>query len=328
MLSSDTTMTNILLRLGLEPSTDYIYRVHSKDDYVTDTHRFRTAGDTAWTAAVIGDFHHYSPLWRRLDAAMGMVDVLDSVSGGFDWVLSTGDQCAWGGSFNYWTELAEQPAYKNYMWAAVEGNHDYDSRDKVRSDAYFRHSHNYPGNGYESQEGNVYWFRYGDVLFMMLNNEAMRTPESLVPVFDWMRRVVAENPTKYIVVVQHYEWLIGTDGSNSQLDRFRDIFDELGVDLAIAGNNHAYIRTPALRGRTPVAPGQGTFYVVAPSSDDSRGRALKPLVANEDIVAMRWSEGPHTIGAMTMDVDPRRIVMTLYDRTGSVCDAFTVPARR
>lgn len=323
---------NRLELTNLSPDTEYSYSIVSYGDgavteKLTDDYSFRTAGPQAWKAAVIGDFHHYSPLWRRLDASMAMIDVLDSVSGGFDWVLSTGDQCAWGGSFNYWSELSEQAPYRDYMWASVQGNHDHMTRENDKSDAFFRDSHANPMNGYGGQEGVSYFFKYGDVLFIMLNNEAMRTPESLQPVFDWMEKVIASNPSKYVVVVQHYEWLIGTNGANSQLDRFRDVFDRLGVDLAISGNNHAYLRTPPLRDRKPVAAGQGTFYVVCPSSDDSRGRDLKPVEDNEDIISMRWSEGPHTVGAMLMDVDSSRIVMTLYDRSGHIQDTFCVPAR-
>lgn len=315
----------------LTPDTRYTYRIVTgiaPDTTLSEPHYFKTAGAQAWKAAVIGDFHHYSPLWSRLDASMGMINVLDSVSGGFDWVLSPGDQCAWGGSYNYWTELAEQPAYKNFMWGSVQGNHDHMTGQNGKSDAFYRDTHGNPENGYEGQEGISYWFKYGDVLFIMLNNEAMRTAESLIPVFDWMEKVVEANPSRYIVVVQHYEWLIGTNGTNSQLDRFRDIFDRLGVDLAIAGNNHANLRTPALKNRQPVAAGQGTFYVVTPSSDNSRGRTLKPIEANNEIISSRWSEGPKTIGGMVMDVDSTRIVMSLYDRNGTIRDSFTVPAKR
>lgn len=316
---------------NLTPNTVYSYRVVTgsvPDTILSELRSFKTAGAEVWKAAVIGDFHHYSPLWRRLDASMDMINVLDSVSGGFDWVLSPGDQCAWGGSYNYWTELAEQPAYKNFMWGSVQGNHDHMTRENGKSDAFYRDTHGNPLNGYAGQEGIAYWFKYGDVLFFMLNNEGMRTAESLIPVFDWMEKVTEANPSRYVVVVQHYEWLIGTNGTNSQLDRFSEVFDRLGVDLAIAGNNHAYIRTPALKNRRPVAAGQGTFYVVTSSSDDSRGRALKPIEANNEIISTRWSEGPKTVGAMLMDVDSTRIVMSLYDRNGTVRDTFTVPAKR
>ena len=156
----------------------------------------------------------------------------------------------------------------------------------------------------------------------------MRTKESLIPVFDWMTDVVKNNPSKYVVVVEHYQWLIGTDGSSSQLDRFYEIFDRLGVDLAISGNNHAYIRTHPLHDRQVTEPENGTYYVVNSSSDNNRGRALNRIKANHDIIAQRWSEGPNTVGGMVMDVDPNRIMMTLYDRYGQIQDRFTVPAKR
>lgn len=319
--------------INLKPDTDYAYRIvthnpeTNRKEY-SDVHRFHTAGADSWKAAIISDFHHWSPMWERLDAAMYMLDVLDTVSGGYDFVLTPGDQCAWGGGFNFWTELAEQPAYKNYMWAGVQGNHDHETRNHTRRDAFFRDSHYNPQNGYAGQEGVSYWFKYGDVLFFMLNNEAMRSSESLPPVFSWMEKVVKKHPSKYIVVVQHYEWLIGTNGADSQLDRFRSFFDRIGVDLAIAGNNHAYLRTYPLLYREPVPAGYGTYYVVAPSSDNNRGRSLKEMVANEEIVEKRWSEGGRTVGGMIMDVNPERIVMTLYDRYGHVQDTFTQPAKR
>ena len=318
---------------NLKPDTPYSYRIITErtpggEKEYSDVYRFRTAGADSWKAAVIGDFHHYSPIWSRLDAAMGMLDVIDSVSGGYDWVISPGDQCAWGGSYNFWTELSEQPAYKNHMWASVQGNHDNMTRQSEKSDNFFRDSHFFPRNGYPGQEGISYWFKYGNVLFIMLNNEAMHSAKSIEPVTEWMEQVVTDNPSKYIVVVQHYNWLIGTDGANSQLDRFRKVFDRLGVDIAISGHNHAYLRTYPIKDRQVVKPGEGTFYIVNSSSDNNRGRALKPLVANKNIIEQRWSEGAKTVGAMLMDVNPERIVMTLYDRNGNVQDTFSSPAKK
>ncbi|MBD5182805.1 MAG: metallophosphoesterase family protein [Bacteroidales bacterium] len=318
---------------GLNPDTEYQYRIitayKGEPLRYTDIRRFKTAGADSWKAAVIGDFHHYSPLWSRLDHASKMVEVLDSVSGGIDFILSTGDQTAWGASYNFWTELSEQPMYKDYLWASVEGNHDHWAKDKpVRSDEFYRDTHYNPMNGYEGQEGIVYWFRRGDVLFIMLNNEAMRNQATLEKALNWMEKVVEANPSRYIIVVQHYEWLIGTNGTNSQLDRFAPTFDRLGVDLALSGNNHVYLRTPPLYNRQPVEPGKGTVYVVNSSSDNGRGRELKPLEANEDIIATRWSEGPHTVGGILLDVNPKRIMLTMHDRNGAIVDSISIPARR
>ena len=317
----------------LEPDKDYSYKIITYNDSTgeeeySDTYRFHTAGAPEWKAAVIGDFHHYSPLWGRMESAMDMIDVIDSVSGGIDWVLSTGDQCAAGGLYNSWTELSEQPNYKNYMWASVQGNHDNMTLDsKERNDNFFRDSHYFPYNGYEGQEGTSYWFKYGDVLFIMLNNEELRFKGKFEPAVQWMEQVVKDIPSKYVVVVEHHQWIIGQDGTKSQLERFHQIFDRLGVDLAISGHNHVYLRTYPLRAKQPVTPEEGTYYVVNSSSDNSRGRDMKPLKDNAGLIEKRWSEGSNTMGGMLMDVSPERIVMTLYDRYGTPQDSFTVPAK-
>lgn len=318
---------------NLKPNTDYSYRILTYDKATgkeehSETRHFRTAGASEWKAAVLGDFHHYSPAPHRLQSAMGMLNVLDSIGNGISWVLSTGDECAWGGSLNFWTELSEQPGFMNYMWAPVEGNHDSMDEDKDKTDDFFRDSHYFPHDGYPEQEGSSYWFKYGDVLFIMLNNEGMLKAGTFEPAEQWIEKVVADNPSKYIVVVEHHQWLIGTDGANGQLDRWRKLFDKIGVDLAISGHNHAYLRTYPLFDRQPVEAGKGTVYVVNSSSDNERGRALKPIKANKELIAQRWSEGNKTVGGMLMDVNPQRIQMTLYDRYGKAQDSFTVPAKR
>lgn len=317
----------------LEPDKLYSYRIVTINDSTGEeeysgTYRFRTAGADSWKAAVIGDFHHYSPLWKRLDAAMDMVEVLDSVAGGVDWVLSTGDQCAYGGSFNFWTELSEQPQFMDFMWASVQGNHDNMTSNSKTSDNFFRDSHFFPNNGYEGQEGLAYWFRYGDVLFIMLNNEAMHTSAGLEPALEWMEQVVADNPSKYIVVVEHYQWILDKEDSpNNQMARFYEVFDRLGVDLALSGHNHAYRRTFPLREMEEVEPREGTYYVVNSSSDNERGRDL-PRAYADNLIEKRWTEGTRTVGGMIMDVNPERIEMTLYDRYGNAKDSFIVPAKR
>lgn len=318
---------------NLKPDTDYSYRIITYDDKTgkkeySETHHFHTAGAPHWKAAVLGDFHHYSPEPGRLKSAMRMLNVLDSVSGGIDWVLSTGDQCGWGGSLNFWTELSEQPGFINYMWASVEGNHDSMDRESHKTDLFFSDSHYFPRNGYAGQMGATYWFRYGDVLFIMLNNEGLLASGSQKQAVDWMERVIAANPSKYIVVVEHHQWLISTSGSDGQLKRWEDEFDRLGVDLAISGHNHAYLRTYPLYDGKPSKPQKGTYYVVNSSCDNERGRGLQSLRKNQDLVASRWSEGPHTVGGMVMDVDSHRIAMTLYDRDGHIEDTFAVPAKR
>ena len=190
---------------GLTPATDYMYRF--SDDSGAPVRRFKTAPqDGPWTAAVISDFHSYTPLPKRLEAAMAMLDTLECVNGrDFDLVFHVGDVCAWGGSYSFWRELYSKPQFEKYLWAGLNGNHDNMDRKSTRlSNDYFRYTNNNPLNGYEGETGVCYFFRYGQALIIMLNNENMRSDEGLEAARQWVKKVISENPAKYIIVMEHY----------------------------------------------------------------------------------------------------------------------------
>ena len=312
---------------------------------------FKTSGAKEWEACIISDFHVYTPIYGRTKAAMAMISAVekyarnnggesrkrDSGSLPFDWILHLGDITAWGGSYSFWKNLYTEQSFKKYMWAGVNGNHDNMTRNYDRTtNEFFRDAAAYPMNGYEGEMGVCYHFRYGDVLFIMLNNENMRSDEGLAAAQEWVRKVVAENPAPYTVVCEHYQWFFGNDGKESQYSRWSNLFDECGVNLALAGNNHIYVSTPALYEGKPVGQSKsgniaqnttGTVYIQTPSSDNERGVAFDvsvPLQYSADKIKFRWSEGPNTVGAMHMKVTPEKMVLTLLDRNGNVLDVTEV----
>ena len=133
---------------GLEPDTEYMYRVGAGKG--GQIRYFKTAPSSgAWSAAIISDFHSYTPLPKRLDAAMGMIGMLEKCNGGdFDIVLHVGDICAWGGSYSFWRSMYSEPYFSKYLWAGVNGNHDNMDRTSSRlSNDYFRYVNNNPDNG-------------------------------------------------------------------------------------------------------------------------------------------------------------------------------------
>lgn len=313
----------------LKPATEYMYRFGQSDN--DSIRHFKTAPKKgAWTAAVISDFHSYPPLPKRAMAAMAMLDTLERVNGGdFDFVLHVGDVCAWGGSYSFWEQLYSKPQFAKYMWAGVNGNHDNMDRQSSRlSNQYFRYANNNPLNGYQGEEGVCYYFKYGQVLFIMLNNENMRTEQGLQAAQQWVRKTIDENPAKYIVVMEHYQWFFGTDGRTSQYSRWHTLFDECGVDLAIAGNNHIYARTNAIYRDAETDGSQGTVYVQTPSSDNERGQETKDWTENKDKIKYIWSEGGRTVGALLMKVDDKHITLTLYDRVGNNIDTVDIACKR
>ena len=162
----------------------------------------------------------------------------------------------------------------------------------------------------------------------MLNNESMTSSTGLDKAQKWVREVIANNPARFIVVMEHYQWFYGTTGKTSQYDRWHKLFDECGVDLAIAANNHIYARTNALYDGIETDGTRGTVYIQTPSSDNERGQELQKWTDNLNIIQHRWSEGTKTIGALLMQATDNTLTLTLHDRNGNPIDSVTVNAKR
>ena len=324
-------MRNTVEIKKLTPNTKYMYRIGDKPEE-GEIRYFKTAPEKCtWTAAIISDFHAYTPLPKRVKSAMSMLSQLETQNkSDFDMILHVGDIIAWGGSYSFWKDLYEEPFFKKYMWAGLNGNHDnMDRTNKKNSNNFFRYANNNPQNGYNGEKGVCYHFTYGDALFIMLNNESMRSDEGLAKAQKWVKEVInKQKDTKFIIVMEHYQWFFGTDGKTSQYDRWKDIFDECSVDLAIAANNHIYARTNALYKGEETDGSRGTVYLQMPSSDNERGQELKDWTHNKDIIKYRWSEGAKTVGAMLMKASDNELLLTLYDRNGNAIDSVIVKAKQ
>ena len=307
---------------NLKPNTDYRYVV----SYVASDGRkvnspvysFKTAGARSWNACIISDFHSYPPLPGRMDAAMAMMRTVKDYDD-YDWVLNLGDVCAWGGSYSFWIDLYRQQPFRDYMWASLNGNHDNMTRRYQLTNDFFRNVTANPDNGYPGEEGVCYWFRYGDALFVILNNESMRDSTGFAAASAWVESVLQQHSdVRYKVVCEHYQWFFGTDGRTSQYGRWHDLFEKYGVTLALSGNNHIYVR----------AHHKGVVYIQTPSSDNERGQErFGQLAENQTLIDHRWNEGPQTVGALHLAVTSKRMIVTLLNRQGAVIDRVAVEAK-
>lgn len=313
---------------GLQAGAEYMYKFSS--DKNSEIRYFKTAPKSGkWSVGIISDFHAYPPLPKRQQTAMAMITTLEQKNGkDFDFILHIGDIIAWGGSYSFWKTLYAEPYFGKYAWAGVNGNHDNMSRKNMQSNDFFRYTNNNPNNGYAGEEGVCYHFKYSNALFIMLNNESMLNDEGLALAKEWMRNVIKSNPAKYIIVVEHYQWFMGGDGKSSQYERWKELFDECGVDLAISGNNHIYARTNAIYNGKETDGSLGTVYIQTPSSDNERGQEMGVLTHNTDLIKFRWTEGNNTVGAMIMNADSKQLSLVLYDREGNEKDRVVVKAKR
>ena len=322
-------LRNTIALKGLQPDTEYMYSF-SNEAPTEDVRYFKTASQSGnWHMGIISDIHVYAPLPGRQAAAMAMIRQLEEQhTRPLDMMLHVGDLSAWGVSYSFWPTLYAEEAFRKYVWAGVNGNHDHMTREYGASNEFFRNVNNFPSNGYPGEIGVSYHFTYDNALFIMLNNEHMKTPEELEKAQAWTREVIRDNPATFVIVVAHYQWFIGDDGRSSQYGRWKELFDECGVDLAISGNNHIYVRTNAVYADKETDGSQGTVYIQTPSSDNGRGRTFGDLLHNQDLIRFRWTEGSQTVGALLLNADPKHLTLTLYDRHGQAIDQVSVLAKR
>lgn len=323
---------------GLKPDTDYMYKVRGgRGEAASVVRYFKTAGASEFSFLWISDVHAYTPIPNRLKNFNRVMDAALTIQPSVDFVFSTGDVVAWGSSYSFWKSLFDQPFAAKYMFADVIGNHDWMMRRKGGNNEFFAVAHNNPVNGYPGQEGVCYWFIYGDVLFITLNNESMRTsPEAEAAAKTWAASVIRNQRGKYkrIFVAEHYQWFDGRNGKTSWYANWKEFFDEHRVTLAMAGNNHIYKRTHTLWDDRVVSAGLGTVYMEAPSSDGERGVEAGPLTMNADKLAYTYSshtrssdKSVKTIGCVLVDVRPgnirTRLVYIDDDQNAHVADDHT-----
>lgn len=324
---------------NLKPDTQYKYVICAgknakKCRQLSTVHHFKTAGASEWSACIISDIHTYLPNKVRLESAMDMIGTVKEYDPSLDWVLHLGDLTAWGSSYSFWKKMYQEQPFEDWMWAGCVGNHDFTTRQNKFNNHFFRDTDYYPRNGYDGEEGICYWFRYSDALFLMLNNNDMTSEEGLSAAQKWVEKVVTEQkssprPPKYIIVAEHYGWFYSSNGEYFEYDRWHELFDELGVDLALAGHHHIYTRTGAIYNNKKTDGSYGTVYMQTPSVDNDRGEKIEDTpMKNADKIEFRYTEGGHTVGAISMKVNPEGMKFALLNREGTVLDEAFIPAKR
>lgn len=329
---------------GLDRDTEYMYKVRADGNAQSAVHYFKTAGAAEYSFLWVGDFHAYTPLRGRLKNAVNVIHAGLAIDPSVDFIFSTGDVVAWGGSYSFWRSLYEQDFFKDYMFANVLGNHDAMTRIGFVSSVYFRVANNFPRNGYPGEEGVSYWFTYGNVLFLVCNNETLvKGPAEQAAAKNWAAGVIKQLKGKYryICLCEHYQWFDGRSGKTSWYANWKGFCDEHGVALALAGNNHIYERSHALYHDQVVADGKGTIYMAVPSSDGERGVKAGALTHNAEKLAYTYSSQSgsangevRTIGCVLVKVGAENITTRLvYIEAGKgaqVADEYTarvLPAR-
>ena len=349
---------------GLDPDTEYIYKIKC-DDYVTTDFNFRTAGASEYTFGYMSDIHAIP--YDNLELGMTAVKKLQTVqkliqnaeqvnNTKLAFIMTTGDETWRGSQYTNWLEWSKTQyvtALHDYLWLSCPGNHEYytqtnssvwnyyptkyeNNTSAIYSDpeyyynTYFNAAKSVPQNGPEGIPSSYYTL-YNTILFICIDSMQVGDYGQLNKTRAWFEEVVQKNEGKYqyIIVFQHYPWYDFVTGEDKYAYRWNDLFDKYGVDLALSGHMHGYLRTKSLyNGKESTDEGKGTVYVVSPQIGD-RPKVISDY-KNERLIAYRESTKTWTdYSAMsTITVSDAGLTYKLIDVDGKVRDTFTVPARR
>ncbi|MBR1583348.1 MAG: hypothetical protein IJ663_06355, partial [Spirochaetales bacterium] len=129
----------------------------------------------------------------------------------------------------------------------------------------------------------------------------------------------------YIIVAQHYAFLDGNDDGTGKYSYWYQAFDNVGIDLALSSDTHAYSRSKTLFDDHEDL--FGTVYVTSPKTD---GKELSEIVSDDEKLGFRsaFNSAATVTGACYIDVTPTEMTLHLIGKDGTEYDRVVIPARR
>ena len=323
---------------GLKPGSRYAYRV-SADGAHSPAQQFKTAGGNGEFCFLwMGDIHSTPSKPKKMESVASLFGIAAEASaslGGIDFVLCTGDAVKHGQTYRCWREWNGSEPFAKCMMAAVCGNKEY-YRDEGKArwhNRWFLAARNNPPNGADGLE-STYWFIYNGVMFIGIDTLATEGREMDAAAvragrngqFEWFERVAKaqRGRYRYLVAFQHYPYFTrkGPAGYGGY-ERWQPVFDRCGVDFALSGDSHSYVRSKRLRGGREDA--NGTVYVVCPEIDGHLGDA--DLREGEGSVAA-YDAKSSSYGACWFSVGKDEMTMHWFCKDASDIDSVTVRAKR
>ena len=253
-------------------------------------------------------------------------------------LLSAGDQVNTANNEGQYTAYLDQQVLYSLPVATVIGNHD------NSSNAYGQHFNvpNESGEYGTTDAGSDYWFRYGNVLFLVLNVNNMSDAEHRM----FMEKAMAQNQDAEwnIVTMHHSVYSVANHALENDIIQRRNtlvpIFEELGIDVVLQGHDHVYVRTYMMDDFNAVTESEkytdqngdgvpdavtdpdGILYVTANSASGSKYYNIK-TEEQFPYAAVKSQEHVPTYSEVTI-TDTEFSIVTYRVSNGSVVDAFTI----
>lgn len=244
---------------GLEPGTEYVYRVGDGASHYSAQGSFATAPADGENMKFLffGDSqaadNNGFDLWgNTVSKAMNEHPDAEFIVHAGDMVDSGHLEAQW----NWFFDKAKDNLM-NTTLVAVLGNHEVTGTKGISD---FNQHFNQPGNGLVSLEGTNFSFDYKNAHIVVLNSESEYAAQR-----EWLRQDLSTTDKKWKIVTFHR----GPYGSIYDTAVVREqwvpVFDEFQVDLVLNGHDHIYLRN-FMKNNQKTNIGEGTAYVVAGST--------------------------------------------------------------
>lgn len=308
-------LTNLLL------DTTYYYQV-TAGSTVSPIMQFKTAhGFTMTTFAFVTDTQATPNGYNKVN---NLTQMLLNKKKDINFMLITGDIVDRGADESYWENFfGKVEAVKQLPLATIPGNHEYylTSGGTYYTAEVYNQFFNNPQNGIEERLNSSYYFKYNDILFVMIDTikdelyEAQR---------NWFEEVVLKNPSRYIIVGVHAGCYTGGnyvhDATRMQREWLKT-FEKYSVDLVLSGHEHMFGYTlPLYNGKE--SADFGVTHLIGPSGAEKQYN-VKPEYEQYFV----YSENLRTAGSV-IEVMGNKITVTLYNEVGDERHSFTLNAKR
>jgi 3',5'-cyclic AMP phosphodiesterase CpdA len=257
----------------LLPSTSYIYRLTGQSGNWSDVYEFSTRDGEIYSVLLFGDIQIGSKnidddtaAWR--DTLEKAVQTAPDAA----FALSVGDQVNTSASQGEYDGLLSLSQFKNLPFVPTIGNHD--------NHKLFSHHFNIPDENPTfgtTAAGGDYFFTYGSALFIVVNSNSTNYAHHKA----FIRDAVKKRPKAHWRIVIMHHSIYGADIARSTSLELREnlvpVFDRYGIDAALAGHDHIYVRTHFMRNNQVVKPPEKLPTRAARPAEILDGAAIKPF---------------------------------------------------
>lgn len=318
---------------GLEENTSYFYQWYTENGW-SEIKEYKTKAFADHKVLVVGDIQiseiHGDDASSQIYDGYVWNNMLSLALGSnpeIAYLVSPGDNTSTGNTAEEWQTLIMPEAMRQLPMALAIGNHD---KKGMHYNYYTNMPNEFYGKHFYGLDRN-FWFRYGDVLYLVFNSTSGDAPDHMA----MAKEAVEKNQdAKWRIGVVHHGIYgagdcIGDKETEILLNTiFTPIFESFDLDLVITGHTHSQGRSHFMENRKVVAAAEsGKTYtdpegIVYINANSVAGRVIMDYEA--DYLAYSFVKNDVTTYTTLEFKGNQLILETRRGDNGALLDSVTL----